>query len=405
MPRPTQISSESMAKIGRFEMTQILIVDDDPQDRQLIVRRLAKASADLKIVEAGSKSEAQKIARDLDIDIVLLDLTLVESDGLQTLQRFMEEMIDVPVIVLTGSTDQELEMKVIESGAQDFIRKSDIANPWLYRCLENAITRFELQQALKLQSLRDSLTQLPNRASFEESLQSAFQRYDGTKESYFAVVFIDLDDFKLINDCYGHARGDQVLLEFAQRAKNCSRSTDIVARFGGDEFVVLLESIKSENDIKKFVNRLYLELKAPLSFDGDNIFLSASVGYVASCDRYAEYQHMLRDADTAMYEAKKSGKQTHRRFAQEMRDEVVKKVSQESRTQIEIATNKYGVDCQPFVDSRMHEILKFEVLVHCMQSESKNSSPSILVPHKEPTDSIVPLGKFVFDSVGNHALN
>jgi diguanylate cyclase (GGDEF)-like protein len=384
---------------GRRKMTRILIVDDDAHDRRLISSRLMKSSADVEVHEADNHENAIRIAKSMKIDVVLLDLNLIESDGLVTLQRFTAECVNMPVVVLTGSTDEELGLKAIASGAQDFIRKSDIGNPWLYRCITNAITRFELQQALKTELTQDSLTGLPKRATFEGMLQAAFDRYDGTDETAFAVVYVDLDEFKLINDCFGHAIGDEVLIEFGRRAQGCCRATDLVARFGGDEFVVLLESIKSEGDINNFVNRFYEALSAPLSFDGEKVFLSASVGYVASCGRYEEYEAMLRDADTAMYEAKKSGKSKHLQFSQRMRDDSLMAIGLESRMRMALENGEFEVYYQPIVDLQSCETLQFEALVRWNHPERGIIMPLDFIPHVEQTGLIIQLGQTVLESV------
>ncbi|MFK7766054.1 MAG: putative bifunctional diguanylate cyclase/phosphodiesterase [Mariniblastus sp.] len=381
-------------------MTHVLIIDDDEVDRLLIARRLSRISnATFITTEASKLSDAIDIVNSQQIDVVLLDLHLIETDGLETLKQFIKQSTDIAVVVLTGSTDDHVAMQAIEAGAQDFIRKSDIGNPWLHRCLENAMKRHELQQELKKLSFRDSLTCLPNRVAFENRLESSFDQYDDSSESNFTVVFIDLDEFKLINDCYGHTEGDRVLVEFANRVKSCVRSTDTVARFGGDEFVVLLNSISSDSDISKFISRLNSVLEKPLTVDGHDVFLSASVGYVSSCGRYSEFKHMLRDADTAMYEAKKAGKRTHRRFSQTMRENAVKAVGLDARIRQALACDEFEVHYQPIVDLETRQTIKFEALIRWNHPIRGTISPLNFIPYAERTGLITQIGQWVLEAV------
>ena len=381
------------------KVTSVLIIDDDAQDRLLIARQLSKTIDDVRLFYAEHLQEGLQTVKEQRIDVVLLDLTLVETDGLQTLRSFRSRAPDVPVVVLTGMTDDSFAMEAIETGAQDFIRKNEIDNPWLNRCIQNALQRHELQQKLKNQALCDPLTCLPNRTAFESSLESTFKNYHDQKEENFTVVFIDIDEFKLINDCYGHAEGDRVLVEFAERLQSCIRSSDVLARFGGDEFVALLKGTKMDEDIQWFVDRLNSTLASPMNIKGNRIFLAASVGYVSYCESYADVKHMLRDADTAMCEAKKSGKRTYLRFAQVMREQALEMVGLDAQIQQALANEEFEVYYQPIVDLETERTLKFEALIRWNHPTQGLVFPSKFIDRAERTGLIVPLGQWILKSV------
>ena len=350
------------------EPLHVLVIDDDAEDRWLVRRRLLDGSAPVVVVEAGSLTEAVTAANQQPIDVVMLDMSLPESCGLSTLQRFKQTVPHLPVVILTGNSDEALAVQAIEAGAQEFVNKSDLDNPWLLRCLRNAIQRHELQERLRQQSYRDSLTGLPNRAMFERALQTEFDRV--SSDSDLAVVFIDLDDFKLINDCYGHCEGDRVLSEFGGRLKRCVRSDEVVARFGGDEFVVLLRNVSNEQEVEAFAAKLRKELDGPFLVQGKELFLAASVGYVNHASQYCSPHDLLRDADTAMYQAKKIGKGRHRKFSQTMRDDAIKEVGMGARIHQALDNDEFEVVYQPIVSLTTGEVLKFEALLRWNHPES-----------------------------------
>ncbi|MDZ8025454.1 MAG: diguanylate cyclase domain-containing protein [Nostoc sp. DedQUE01] len=174
--------------------------------------------------------------------------------------------------------------------------------------------RKETEAQLIRNAFYDGLTELPNRVLFLDRLRQAIERSKRKSDYYFGVLFLDLDNFKEINDRFGHGVGDDFLVAIARRLESCLRSGDTVARFGGDEFTVLLEDIRDITDATNVARRIQDSLRSPLSLEGNQLYTTASIGIAWNCSNYEEPATLLRDADTAMYRAKRQGKATYAIF-------------------------------------------------------------------------------------------
>ncbi|MEM7555374.1 MAG: diguanylate cyclase [Cyanobacteria bacterium P01_A01_bin.84] len=175
--------------------------------------------------------------------------------------------------------------------------------------------RKELEAQLTRNAFYDSLTELPNRVLFLDRLRQAFQRSKRRNNFHFAVLFLDLDGFKKINDRFGHTVGDDFLIAISRRLELCLRSSDTIARFGGDEFAILLEEIKDINLASEVAQRIQKALSLPLDLNGHQIVTTASIGIVLNTNDYEEPERLLRDADIAMYSAKEQGKAMYKVFS------------------------------------------------------------------------------------------
>ncbi len=175
-----------------------------------------------------------------------------------------------------------------------------------------------IEAQLMRNAFYDGLTLLPNRVLFLDRLKQSFEHAKRRSTYRFAVLFVDLDGFKGINDCYGHGIGDDFLVMISRRLETCLRSGDTVARFGGDEFAVLLEDIQDVSDATNIAQRIHNSLKLPMDLDGNLIRTTASIGIVVSCDDYEEPRTLLRDADIAMYRAKEQGKSNYVVFHEQL---------------------------------------------------------------------------------------
>ncbi|MCC5662685.1 EAL domain-containing protein [Nostoc sp. CHAB 5784] len=253
--------------------------------------------------------------------------------------------------------------------------------------------RKQVEEQLRYNAFHDALTGLPNRAFFMERLKHTLQRGKRQKNYLFAVLFLDLDRFKVINDSLGHLKGDQFLIAIANRLGVCIRSTDIAARLGGDEFTILLDEIKNVSEAIKVAERIQQELTLPLELDGQEVFTTASIGIaLSSTVDYDQPENLLRDADTAMYRAKALGKARYELFNQEMYTNALVRLQLENDLRRAIERQEFQLYYQPIVSLANGRLIGFEALLRWQHPERGLISPTDFIPLVEETGMIVEVG-------------
>ena len=255
--------------------------------------------------------------------------------------------------------------------------------------------RKKMEAQLRHDAFHDALTDLPNRSLFLDRLNHALKlsqrRSHSNSENLpeqFAVLFLDLDRFKIVNDSLGHSAGDQLLKMVATRLVKCLRGGDTVARLGGDEFVMLLEEIQDINDVIDVAQRIQESLKIPMLIDGNEIFISTSIGIALNSAEYTQPDQLLRDADTAMYRAKELGRQRYEIFNPAMHTEALKKLRLENDLRRAIERQELRVHYQPIVCLKSRQILGFEALVRWQHPDRGLVSPAEFIPLAEETGLI-----------------
>jgi diguanylate cyclase (GGDEF)-like protein/PAS domain S-box-containing protein len=229
--------------------------------------------------------------------------------------------------------------------------------------LEDITDRKRAEDQIRFDAIHDALTGLPNRALLLDRIQHQIGNIQRHPENRFAVLFLDIDRFKLINDSFGHMAGDQLLIEMSRRLKGCIKISDTLARLGGDEFVILLEELEGEPGAIQVAERLQQQIKQPLLLEGHEIYATTSIGIVMNQEHHHKAEDLLRDADTAMYRAKSEGKDCYKLFDSRMHEHATTRLRLEAGLRKAFDAGEFEIYYQPFFGLGRERLAGFEALI------------------------------------------
>ncbi|HTU96008.1 MAG TPA: EAL domain-containing protein [Solirubrobacteraceae bacterium] len=383
-----------MELYGPGKPARVLLVEDDARAALELGEMLRSVwSRGLVVSHTRHVADAVQELADHGATCVLLDVR--EEATLDALSQLSDASPATPIVVVADEDDEDAGFAAVRAGAQDYLVRSELSPGRLARAISYAVERKRSEAALALQALHDPLTALPNRALFLDRLRGALDRSRRTGGPV-AVLFLDVDGFKEINDTLGHGAGDRLLNVLAERFRGMLRPMDTVARFGGDEFTFLFEGLESDQEAALVAQRISQSASVPLTLGGQQRTVSISIGVYIVTDPEEEIDDVIRQADTAMYRAKESGGARFEVFEDVMAHLPGPRTHLERELRQAVDRAQLRVHYQPRVSFNDETGLEgFEALVRWEHPELGLMEPVEFMSIAEETGLIVEIGEWV----------
>jgi diguanylate cyclase len=375
----------------------------------------------------GVEMVAAAVREGKPYSVALVDMRMPPGwDGVQTIRELWKIDPELQVVICTAYSDytpEQISRELTIDGRVLMLRKPfdatevrqvvrTLCDKWQARQRNNELERLIATRTADFQrtALTDTLTGLPNRALFNDRLESAFRRSRRDPEHKFAVLFLDADRFKMVNDSLGHEAGDALLLQIAERLTESLRDVDTVsrghaegsvlsgremamaARLGGDEFTIILENLRADADAARVAQRLLEVCSKPYELHGHTIHSTFSIGIANNTPAYTRSDDVLRDADTAMYHAKREGRGRFAMFDRTMHKEAIERLQFENDLRTAVAQRQICLHYQPIIDMKSERLIGFEALARWQHPTRGWVGPAEFIPVAEEIGAIIPLG-------------
>ncbi|MGI9329431.1 MAG: putative bifunctional diguanylate cyclase/phosphodiesterase [Gammaproteobacteria bacterium] len=378
---------------------RLLLVEDNLEDADFLAASLRRHQvSDIELNHVTTLKDAVHQLSIEPFDAVLLDLHLPDGSGLECVDAIQAAESKTPVVVLSGQDDEEFALSILNKGVQDYLVKWEGEAQTILRTIRYAVERKRSELRLNYLAQYDSLTEIPNRQHFQEQLEraTARARREGRK---VALLFLDLDQFKVVNDTLGHDAGDSLLKEMAERLRRSIRTGDGLGRLGGDEFAVLLEGLAGPLDAETTARNILELIAEPCNINGREVTVTTSIGITIFPNDNSDTSTLLNNADIAMYQAKEQGRNNFKFFTEHMHEELLEYHRLEQEIREAIKNDMFSLVYQPKVNLVTRKLEGLEALLRWDHPERGSISPNHFIPVAEQSGHIIPLGNWVLTEV------
>lgn len=387
-----------VTKMARENSTNILLIEDNPGDAHLVEVMLSQPEEScFRLHISDSLASAYEKLQQHQFQVALLDMNLPDGEGIENINAVRAVAPDLPIVVLSGTRDEQFALQTVKAGAQDYLVKGQIDEWQLSRSLNYAIERKQLHDDILFMAHHDQLTGLANRTLFHSRLEHAIHNA-ARRNEYLAVLYLDMDHFKPVNDALGHDIGDRLLFEIARRLESFVREIDTVVRLGGDEFAIVLEKINSTEDVVIVAKKIIAGLAEPFIIAGHRLHLSSSIGAAIYPQHGGDINSLVKHADEAMFKAKQSGRNQYILYKDNFTNHAKETISLVNELRQAVFDEQFILHYQPKYDPVNNTITGSEALLRWQHPQQGLIYPTKFIPLLEKNGMISTVGKWVLRS-------